>query len=170
MTQLRPISLCNVVYKIISKVLANRLKVLLPKIISPFKSAFVPGRAISNNTILTSEIANFLCKRPMGKKGFFTLKLDMCKAYDKIKWSYLECVLLKLGFNTKWVNLIMMCVYSVLYTFIVNGSPRGYALPSRGLRQGDPISPYIFLLCAKGLSVMIAKYECSDAIQGISNH
>lgn len=169
MTELRPISLCNMVYKIISKVLANRLKVLLPKIISPFQSAFVPGRAISDNTILASEIANFLYKRPMGKKSVFALKLDMCKAYNKIELSYLECVMLKLGFNTKWVNLIMMCISSVSYSFIVNGSPMGYMLPSHGLRQGGPISPYIYSLCAEGLSTMIAKYECLGAIQGISN-
>ncbi|KAM1143125.1 hypothetical protein EV1_031745 [Malus domestica] len=83
----------------------------------------------------------------------------MCKAYDKIEWNYLERVMLELGFNTKWVNLVMMCVSSMSYSFIVNGSLKGYMLLSRGLRQGDPISPYIFLLCVEGLS---------GVIQGIS--
>lgn len=92
----------------------------------------------------------------------------MSKAYDIIELSYLEHVMTKLGFNPKWINLIMMCVSSVSYYFLVDGSPRGYVLLTQGLRPGDPISPYLFLCCAEGLSSLIAKKENAGVIQGIS--
>ncbi|KAM0972059.1 hypothetical protein ACFX13_020173 [Malus domestica] len=122
MSQLCPISLCNAVYKVISKVLAYRIKILLPHIISQDQNAFVPRMTISKNTILAFEIANFLYERKMGKKrrSFFALKFYMCKAYDKIEWHYLKSVLLKIGYNTKWVNFLMMCVSSVSSSFMVN--------------------------------------------------
>lgn len=87
MTHLQPISLCNVLFKIISRVMANRLKVLLPKIISPNQGVFVLGRNIYDNTILASEIANYLFRRQRGKMGFMSLKLDISKAYDCIEWA-----------------------------------------------------------------------------------
>ncbi|KAM1949581.1 hypothetical protein ACFX15_009620 [Malus domestica] len=167
-TQFRPISLCNVLFRIISKVLANRLKVVIPKIISQTQSAFVPGRNISDNTILASEVANYLFRRRRGKKGFASLKLDISKAYDRIEWGFLHRILTKMGFSQTWIKLIMLCVTTVSYSVLVNGCPRGYILPSRGLRQGDPLSPYLFILCAEGLSALIALRERRGLINGIS--
>ena len=82
---LRPIALCNVIYRIASKVLANRLKKILPEIISPLQSAFVPGRLISDNTLVATEVAHFMKKLRRQKEGFFSLKLDISKAYDRLE-------------------------------------------------------------------------------------
>ncbi|XP_062021202.1 uncharacterized protein LOC133737713 [Rosa rugosa] len=100
MSHLRPISLCNVLYKIGSKVIANRLKPLLQNFISPYQSAFVPGRLISDNSLVAYEIAHFLKRRRDGKVGFGALKLDMSKAYDRVEWPFLEAILFQMGFHT----------------------------------------------------------------------
>lgn len=102
------------------------------------------------------------------KKGFLSLKLDISKAYDKIEWDYLWCILTRIGFSLKWTNLVMELVCLVSFSFIVNESLRGYLHPSRGIRQGDPISPYLFLLCAEGLSGLISKREVEGKIQGVT--
>jgi hypothetical protein len=106
----RPISLCNVVYKLISKVLANRLKVVLPHINSPGQSAFIPGRLISDNIIVAFETLHTMETRLKSRNGSMALKLDMSKAYDRLEWDFLEAMMRKLGFADRWVRLIMTCV------------------------------------------------------------
>lgn len=98
MTELRPISLCNVAYKLISKVLANRLKTFLPSLVDENQSAFVPGRLITDNILLSSEVIHFMSHNQAKKRGFKALKLNMSKAYDRMEWDYLACVLINMGF------------------------------------------------------------------------
>ena len=164
----RPISLCNVVYKIVAKVLANRLKKVLPQVISETQSAFVPGRLISDNILIAFETLHHMHQMRQGQQGYMALKLDMSKAYDRVEWVFLERIMLTMGFHRKWVDLMMGCVRSVSYSVLINGEPRGYFYPSRGLRQGDPISPYLFLFCAEGLHTLLTRATVSRQLQGLS--
>ncbi|XP_073355407.1 uncharacterized protein [Aegilops tauschii subsp. strangulata] len=167
MKDLRPISLCNVVYKLISKVLANRLKQILPDIISPNQSAFVPGRLITDNILLAYECTHFIKKKRGGKEGYAAVKLDMSKAYDRVEWHFLEKMMRRMGFNEQWINRIMLCVTSVSYKVKVNDDCTEVIVPQRGLRQGDPLSPYLFLICAEGFSSLLNKAEVEGSLAGI---
>ncbi|MCI20643.1 replication protein A 70 kDa dna-binding subunit, partial [Trifolium medium] len=118
----RPISLCNVLYKIVAKVLANRLKPILEKCISENQSAFVPGRSILDNAMAAIEIIHYMKSKTKGKKGEVALKLDISKAYDRIDWEYLKDIMTKMGFSQKWIGWIMLCVETVDYSIIVNGN------------------------------------------------
>lgn len=166
MGDLRPIALCNVIYKIMSKVLANRLKVVLPHVISDSQSAFLPVRLITDNIMISFEIMHYLKRKNMGKDGFMAVKLDMIKAYDRVEWSFLQAILTKMGFTEHVITLIMKCVCSVSYSILSKEREIGPIIPSPGLRQGDPLSPYLFIICAEGLSTLIRRYERSGQIQG----
>jgi hypothetical protein len=136
----RPISLCNVIMKIVTKVIANRIKPILPEIIDEEQSTFVHGRLITDNALVAMECFHWL-KKKKGKKGMMALKLDMAKAYDRIEWSFVQSTLMSMGFHIDLVNLIMRCISSVSYEILLNGQPRKRFFPERGLRQGDPLSP-----------------------------
>lgn len=166
MTELRPISLCNVLVKIITKVLANRMKSMLDTIISDNQSAFIPGRLISDNVMVSYEIMHYLKRKKRGNEGYMALKLDMSKAYDRVEWDFLRDVLLKMGFNGWWVHLIFQCVTTVSYRITHNRIEMGPIAPSRGIRQGDPLSPYLFIICSEGLSALIWHYKTQRWIQG----
>ncbi|KAL0417527.1 UNVERIFIED_CONTAM: putative mitochondrial protein [Sesamum radiatum] len=168
LTQFRPISLCNVVYKIASKSIANRLKPLLDNIISSCQAAFVPGRLITDNVLLAFEVNHYLNTKRWGEKGHMALKLDISKAYDKVEWKFLEKVLARLGFPPKFTALIMLCVSSVSYSFILCGSQFGSVIPQRGLRQGDPLSPYLFLLCTEAFSALLQRAARDGRLQGVA--
>ena len=96
------------------------------------------------------------------------LKLDMSKAYDRIEWLCLDKIMEKLGFDVKWRGLIMQCVSTVTYSIKINGIPRGTIIPSRGICQGDPLSPYLFLLCVKGLSSLIKSSVVMGTLEGVA--
>lgn len=145
----RPISLCNVIYKLCSKVLENRIRSFLDDIISAEQSVFVSGRLITDNVMVAYECTHYL-KRRKGKTGAGAIKLDMAKAYDRVEWNYLQVMMLKLGFTENFVNTIMRCVTTVSFSVWVNGQLSTPFNPSRGIRQGDPICPYLFLICSEG--------------------
>ncbi|KAL5570777.1 hypothetical protein UlMin_020374 [Ulmus minor] len=165
-TEFRPISLCNVLYKIISKMLANRLRRIMGTIISEEQSTFIPGRLISDNAIIGFECLHAI-KRRKTKKNYLALKLDMAKAYDRVEWDFIQRVMNKLGFSEVWIRKIMACISSVTYSFQFNGKRFGHLAPTRGLHQGDPLSPYLFLLCGEGLSSLLHLYEQKGDIQGL---
>jgi hypothetical protein len=150
----RPISLCNIIYKIISKLLANRLKPLLSKFISPFQTGFVLGRHIQDNSILAHEMFHTL-KSKRGNGGLMAVNIDMEKAFDRMEWSFILSILHKLGFNDKWINWIRLCITTTSFSVLLNGSPFGHFRPSQGLRQGDPLSPFLFIIGTEALSRLL---------------
>ena len=148
----RLIALCNVYYKIYSKILTRRLQLNLSSIISENQSAFVPGRVISDNILITHEVLHYLKTTKAEKCCSMAVKTDMSKAYDRIEWDFISLVLHQLGFHHRLVEMAMQCIPTVTYSFLINSSPRGMVSPSIGICQGDPLSPYIFILCSEVLS------------------
>ena len=126
------------------------------------------SRLIMDNILVAFEVMNHISQKRGGKVGEMALKLDMSKAYDRVEWAGLEQIMLRMGFHSKWVNTIMHCLTSVTYSIRINGVPHGHITPTSGLRQGDPLSPYLFLLCAEGLSSLIRKAAMEEKINGIS--
>ncbi|KAL6194667.1 hypothetical protein ACLB2K_035748 [Fragaria x ananassa] len=163
----RPISLCNVIYKLISKAIVNRLKGVLPDVISQFQSAFVPSRCIHDNVITAFELVHSIKTRQTGDQPHCVLKLDISKAYDRVEWVFLQGVLTKFGFDEKLVELIMRCVRSVSLSILWNGEAVGLINPTRGLRQGDPLSPYLFLMVSEGLTGLLQKADREGMIHGV---
>ena len=167
-TEFRPISLCSVIYKVVSKVLANRLKGILPSVVSENQSAFQAGRLITDNILMAFETLHYMKHHQKGKTGFMAMKLDMSKAYDRVEWKYLEQIMIRMGFAEKWVALMMECISTVSYSIIINGDPSPTIHPTRGIRQGDPLSPYLFLFCTEGLHSLLQHSADFGQIRGVS--
>lgn len=132
-TEYRPISLCNIIYKIISKCIANRLKTVLEHLIFPYQSAFIPQRLITDNTMIGYECLHKIRCRKQGKEGLVAVKLDISKAYDRIEWCFVEGIMRKLGFSTQWVSLTIKCITSPTFAFLLNGEVRALVKSQRGL-------------------------------------
>ena len=158
----RPISLCNSVYKIISKIIVNQLRPLLENIVLPFQSAFISGRRGMDNIIIVQELIHTI-GRAKGKKGYMAIKIDLEKAYDRTEWSFIREMLLKFNFPIKLTDLIMSYVSSVLTSLLINGSCLDSFCPSRGIRQGDPLPPYLFILCMEYLGHLIEE-KCAAKV------
>lgn len=105
--------------------------------------------------------------RLKGKGGFMDLKLDMSKAYDQVEWAFLEAVMRKMGFAERWIQLLMQCVKIVSYSILINGQPHGSITPSRGIRQGDPLSPYLFIICTEAMSSLLQKEAMEGSITNV---
>ncbi|XP_056692079.1 uncharacterized protein [Spinacia oleracea] len=143
-------------YKIVSKILVNRIRPHLKDIISPNQNSFLPGRGCEVNYIAASEILHSMKSRK-GKNGWFAFKIDLEKAYDRLEWNFIRFCLARKGFDKNSTDLILNCVASPSTSVIINGKPSPTFKTSRGIRQGDPISPYIFIICMEYLSDLITE-------------
>ena len=122
MSEYRPISLGNVISRIVSKVLANRLKLVLPMVISDTQSVFIPNRFITNNTTVAYELLHRMRNRRK-RMGQMVVKLDISKAYNRVEWEFLRQIMLKLGFTPRWVHLAMETLTTASYSVLINGEP-----------------------------------------------
>nr|XP_029148804.1 uncharacterized protein LOC114925364 [Arachis hypogaea] len=153
--EFRPISLCNVIYKIVTKVLVNRFRPFLSEIIGPLQGGFIPGRGTTENIIIAQEIMHFM-RNTKSRKGTMAFKIDLEKAYDRVDWRFLEATLVRFRFPKATINLILNCVTSSSLAVLWNGNRLQNFNPKRGLRQGDPMSPYLFVLCIEMLACFIS--------------
>lgn len=152
--QFRTITLCNVIDKVVIKVIFQMIRLILDKIVGPFQSSFMPGRQTMDNIIISQEIIHTLMNKK-GKSGGMVLKIDLEKAYDRVNWSLLVKVLQNFNFSTNFIKLIMSCVAQGKTSIFWNCEKTNSFAPSRGLRQGDPLSPYLFVRCYEYLSNLI---------------
>lgn len=162
----QPISLCNVIYKLIFKVLANRLKSILSSIISPSQSAFIPNRFIIDNFIVAYEIQHSMQTHIRGQMGSMAIKLYISKAHDWVEWIFLKGMMRALSFAERWIQLIMTCVMTTSYSVLLNDQEGPRFSFSCGICQGDPISPYPFSICVEGLSELLTAAEQANRIHG----
>lgn len=146
---MRPISLCNFTYKIISKILTDRLATILPMLISHEQTGFVKGRLIHENIALAHELAADLDKKTFGGNVIF--KVDMAKAYDRMEWEFLIAVMTKFAFSPHWCNLVHACISNCWYTISFLSKLSGYFKSYRGVRQGCCFSPPLYLFLLKRL-------------------
>ncbi|GKV25846.1 hypothetical protein SLEP1_g35229 [Rubroshorea leprosula] len=155
MTEYRPIACCNLLYKCITKIIANRLKKCLPLFISNNQCAFVEGRLMVENILLAQEIVKHYHKPNM--KPRCALKIDLMKAFDSVSWKFLLIALEALGFPIIFITWIRACITSPMFSVALNGNLEGYFPGKKGIRQGDPLSPYLFVICMEVLSRLLNK-------------
>lgn len=152
LNEFRPISLVGSMYKILAKLLANRLRGVLGSVISETQSAFIQNRQILDGILIANEVVNEATKL---KKDLMLFKVDFEKAYDSVDWGYLDAVMDRMSFPGLWRKWIRECVGSATASVLVNGSPTDEFPLQRGLRQGDPLSPFLFLIAAEGLHILM---------------
>lgn len=136
----------------------------MPHLITNEQNAFVKGRLISNNIIISHKIMHYLKTRSKGGKRGFALKLNINKAYDIVEWTFLKQMLMCLGFHQQWISQVMECVSIVSYIVRVNGYRSKLIKLARGLRQGNPLSPFQYLFCIEGLSHSIHQFDIEDIV------
>ena len=159
----RPISLITGLYKIIAKVLLEHLRGVLHETIHSPQGAFVQGRQILDAVFIANEIVDE--KRRLGEEGV-VFKIDFEKAYNHVSWDFLDHVLEKKGFSPRWRKWMRSCLSTVSFAILVNGNAKGWVKASRGLRQGDPLSPFLFTIMADVLSRMLLRAEERNVLEG----
>jgi ribonuclease HI len=160
----RPISLCNLIYKVISKVISNRIKPFLERCISAEQLGFLKGRRIQDAIGAAHECIHSIKQKNLKA---LVMKLDLKKAFDSIDWEFLRLILHTVGFGDKFINWILSCVTSANFAVMINGEATSFFKSERGLRQGCPLSPYLFILIMEGLSLLLSKSFTDHHISGI---
>ena len=155
----RPIGLLGGLYKLLAKVLTNRLKKVLGRVVSVDQNAFVRGRQLLDASLIANEVIDSWQKR---KEEGLICKLDIENAYDSINWKFLMKVLHKMDFGSRWMDWIWRCISTAKFSVLVNGVPAGFFSSTKGLRQGDPLSPYLFVLGIEVLSALIRGFKISS--------
>lgn len=166
-TDLRPISLCNVGYKIIWKVLCKRLRNCLPKLISKTQSAFVLKRLISYNILIAQEMFHGLRTNKSCQYKFMAIKTNMSKTYDRVEWSFVQALLTKTGIDSQGIQLRMKCIISVQYKVLINGQPRGHIIPKEAYSKRILYFFYLFIMCTEALIANIWKAEREKQLTGL---
>jgi hypothetical protein len=156
MGEFRSIACCNVLYKCITKILANRMLSVLDGLIGKNQSAFIPGRSIAENVLLAQELVRDYHRKAGTARC--TMKVDIMKAYDSVNWSFLIQCLVCFGFPARFINWIKVCITSPRFSVSMNGTLVGYFKGEKGLRQGDPLSPYLFVIAMEVFSRLMADY------------
>ena len=164
-TDFRPISLIGSIYKVIAKILSSRLKSVLPNLIGDSQTAFVSGRQILDGALIANEVVHWL---KMKKKQGVLLKLDFQKAFDTIDWDSLIYVLEAMGFGSKWRNWVYKCISSASISILINGVPSKPFKMGRGLRQGDPLSPFLFVIMSEVLNKILQQAIRFQLFKGVS--
>jgi hypothetical protein len=161
----RPISLLGSLYKLIAKVLASRLSSVMGSIIASSQSAFIKGRQLMDGVVVMNEIIDYARR---AKKECLIFKIDFSKAYDSVEWPFLEYMLKRFGFNDQWCSWIIACVFAGNLSVLVNGVPTEEISISKGLKQGDPLAPFLFLLVAEGLGGLMKRAVELQKFKGFS--
>ncbi|KAL0449242.1 UNVERIFIED_CONTAM: LINE-1 retrotransposable element O protein [Sesamum latifolium] len=149
----RPISCCDVLYKAITKIIIQRIREVLDRLISPSRNAFVPGRKIGDNILLAQELFAGYNQRNLPKRC--ALKVDLRKTYDTVEWDFLFAAMRLFGIPEPFIRWVDECVTTPTFSICINSAAHGFFKGARGLRQGDPISPYLFVLVMKVLRLII---------------
>lgn len=151
-------------YKIISEVIANRLKPLLPTLVSEEQTDYVEARQILNSINQAHKVVHSL---KINKQPRMVIQLDIAKAYDKLRWDYIRDVLKAYVFDHNWIKWVMALITTTSCSIPLNGSPSRTLKPTRGIRQGDPLSPFLFILMMEGLGRVIMAAKEEGRIQGL---
>ena len=141
-------------YKIVAKLLANRMKKVMPSIINEAQYAFIEGRHLLHSALIANEVID---EAKRSNKSCLVFKVDYEKAYDSVLWNFLLYMLKGTGFSPKWIKWIEGCMKSASISVLVNGSPTAEFLPQRGLRQGDPLTPFLFNVVAEALNGLMRR-------------
>ncbi|KAM2060238.1 hypothetical protein ACFX1T_045454 [Malus domestica] len=138
----------------------------MPRVIGDNQSAFVARKQIQDNILVVHEVLHSLLHQRREDHAGMAIKQDMVKAYDRIEWDFLISIMTKMGFAPLFSKWIKACISTVSFSILVNGTPTGYIVPQRGLRQGDLLSPFLFLLCTEGLLMLLRKGIELGALHG----
>ncbi|XP_026378053.1 uncharacterized protein LOC113272434 [Papaver somniferum] len=160
---LRPISLVHGAYKILSKLLAERFKVSLPSVISQHQTTFIKKRQILDGVLIANELID--SRTRSGKPGLLC-KVDFEKAFDHVNWDFIDEILKLMGYGDKWRSWVKCCVEFVKFSVLVNGSASGFFTSKKGIRQGDPLSPFLFLLVGEALYYILKQAQLQGLISG----